>query len=38
MYPQPCGCVRMEIWHNKPRDEVGKQERVWSVKIEAMLD
>lgn len=37
MYPQPCGCLRMEINVRYPRDELGKQDQDWSLKIEPLL-
>lgn len=37
MYPQPNGCVRMEIEHRHPREE-GRRIDEWTVKIEAVLE
>lgn len=38
LYPQPMGCLRMEIWYNNPCDEVGRRGYVWTVKIEPVLE
>ena len=37
MYPQPCGCLRMEINQRQHRNELGKMHYEWTLKIEPLL-
>ena len=37
MYPQPCGCLRMEINYTRPYDELGGRPYDWTLKIEPLL-
>lgn len=39
LYPQPMGCLRLQMWYNRQRNEVGGwKEDIQTVKIEAVLE